>query len=32
MNGAIRLFTEIDINGDGLVEFDELIAHVMNEV
>ena len=32
MNGAIRLFTETDINGDGKVEFKEFVAYVMNEV
>ena len=28
MNGAIKMFTDIDINGDGAVEWKEFVQYV----
>jgi Ca2+-binding EF-hand superfamily protein len=30
LNGAIQLFSEIDINGDGRVDWGEFIQYVTN--
>ena len=31
MNGAVRLFEEIDINGDGEVEWNEFVQYVTDQ-